>query len=319
MKDIKLLYLPVVAVVLFSCSILPKNLGKEEGFIWCNARYLDFWAYPKLGSVDPIRDKRFALADKGYLYALAASITLQKEGKDEDKHFIAPPYMNRVSKLEWDDKNGFQASTFELYEETGSSQLKEVIVAFRGTDEPKDWLKQNISLAPEQFPPARQYLKLVAYTYPTSRIVVAGFSLGGGLAIHVLLHSETSILISEAWAFNPSPVTGFKERVDERLYVVANEGEILKSLRKLNWGPSHLGAIDEHYTDNFDLVESSSVYGHSRWVLTRQMLFFADMVHYERSGRRDQSSPSLEILKLANTPKGCCGSRKQYLTDQGRL
>ena len=139
------------------------------------------------------------------------------------------------------------------------------------------------------------------------------------LAIHVLLNDETSKYISEAWAFNSSPVTGYKERVDKRLYVLSVEGEILKYLRTLNWGPTRLGAIDEHYSDNFNLVGSSSVYAHSRWILTREMIFFADMVHYENSGREDESSPALDILKASNEPTGCNGYRKQFLIDNGRL
>jgi hypothetical protein len=296
-------------------SILPSNWGNEEGYIWCNARYLDIWAYPNPIKVTPPKDVRLTLASRGYIYALAAGLTLQKPGESEDKHFRAPEYLIRDKALEVNKPNiGFQASTFTYRDPSNPTRAPEIIVAFRGSDEWTDYWKHNFALwsEPEQYAPARDYVKRVAAVYPGWRLVVAGFSLGGGLAVHVILHEDTSSLVAEAWALNPSPRIGVEKRQDPRIFMAAVEGELLEIFRS-----GGMGATNGHFSNKFGLINSSSVYGHSRWVLMRQMLYFADFVEYEKSGRQAQTTPPLEIILNSNVPKGCTPKILNELSKHG--
>ncbi|WP_116365139.1 Mbeg1-like protein [Parahaliea mediterranea] len=299
-------------------SILPKNWGNEEGYIWCNARYLDINAYKESGSAKPESDLKLALARKGYIYALAAGLTLQKSGESEDKHFFAPDSLRRIDTLNVDDrKSGFQASTFEYYGSGDRFSSPKIIIAFRGSDEfYPDYLKHNFALwwEPVQFKPAREYVKKVAKTYPSNDLIATGFSLGGGLAIHVLQSKPTSSLITQAWAFNPSHRTGVKKSPSDRLYLAAVEGEILELFRT-----DGLGAIEGHYSNEYGLINSSSIYGHSRWVLIRQMLYYADLVEFEESGRTKNRTEPLDIIMASNVPNGCTEKIRRELANHGRI
>ncbi|WAF78411.1 Mbeg1-like protein [Aeromonas dhakensis] len=309
-------------ITLTSCSLMPSNWGKEEGFVWCNARYLDLTspAYKYPNTVNPNKDKRFKLAYEGYIYALLGAVVLQKEQEYEDKHFALPDYIEVDSTR--DDKTGFQASAFKVYTNSDKTQIKEVVIAFRGTDQTwRDYSKHNLSPFPQQYQPAEDYVLEISNKYNNKRIVVTGYSLGGGLAMHVLNNYRTSSKINQAWAFNSSPRTGEKITVEPRLYLISAKGEVLNLPRKvLRGGPKSLGALDEHFSDDYDLVAASSIYLHSRWVLARQIIIFADMVYFEKSGRQPgYISPPLEILKLANTAKGCTEDYKDFLIRHGRL
>lgn len=302
-------------------AIWPANWGKEEGYIWCNARYLDLWAYCEPNSVDPTKDARLAIADRGYIYALAAGLVLQKAEEQEDKHFHAPAYLVHVKKLDEDDPHtGFQASTFEYRDPNNPQNLREVIIAFRGTDEFTDWIKHNLAIwwEPVQFTKARLYIKRIAQTeeYRDRKLVVAGFSLGGGLAVHVTLNEETSVHVKEAWALNPSPRIGNvnADRPDSRVNVAAVQGEFLEVFRQ-----GKLGAPDDQFSNDYGLIKSSSVYGHGRWVLLRQMLYFADLVAYEKSGRTALMTQPLEIIMNSNVPNGCTEHIRGNLKSKGRV
>lgn len=314
--------LAISAVVLLSgCSLLPVNFGKEEGYVWCNARYLDLTspAYQKPHTINPDKDKRFRLAYNGYIYALLGAVELQKEGKSADKHFALPKYIEFDSSI---TDSGFQASAFKIYENADREVLKEIVVAFRGTDQFwKDYSGHNLHPFPKQYKPAQDFVLKTSDKYKGTKLVVTGYSLGGGLAMNVLHNDATSSRISQAWAFNSSPRTGEDVKVDPRLYLLSAKGEILDLPRRiLREGPKSLGAIDEHFSDGYDLVGASSAYLHSRWVLARQMLIFADMVYYEQSGRDgNYISPPLEILRMASTPKGCDGKYRKFLEDNDRL
>lgn len=299
-------------------ALWPANWGNEEGYIWCNARYLDLWAYPDIGTVNPERDVRLRLAERGYPYAVAAALTLQKPGKSEDKHFAVPTFLMRDARMDEDDSSsGFQAATYLLHQPGSPGGSDEVVVAFRGSDSWRDYWKHNLTVfrTPAQYKPARAYVRRVAARYPDRRLVVTGFSLGGGLAVHVTRDNETSRFVKEAWAFNPSPRTGHAASDDSRVFMAAVKGEILSVARR-----GGLGAPKEQYSNEFGLVRSSSVYGHSRWVLTRQMLSYADLVAYDQAGRpADFVSPPLEILAASNEPSGCKGKRRADLVQRGRL
>ncbi|WP_429952358.1 Mbeg1-like protein [Aeromonas veronii] len=319
---IKMAPLFFIVISLSSCSLFPSNMGREKGFVWCNARYLDLTspAYKNPNTVNPNNDKRFRLAYEGYIYALLGAVVLQKEQEHEDKHFNLPGYIEVDSTR--DDQSGFQASAFKVYANNDKTQIKEIVIAFRGTDQFwRDYSKHNLSPFPEQYKPAEDYVLDISSKYSDSKIVVTGYSLGGGLAMHVLHNKRTTSKISQAWAFNSSPRTGEKIKVDSRLFLISAKGEILDLPRRiLREGPRSLGALDSHFSDDYNLVDASSIYLHSRWVLARQMLIFADMVYFEKSGRQSSYiSPPLEILKLANTAQGCTEEYREFLIRHGRL
>ncbi|MGR5339144.1 Mbeg1-like protein [Vibrio astriarenae] len=314
----RILIIIAVTAIISGCGIFPKNWFKEEGYVWCNARYLDLTSepYKPYGSATRA-DKRINLAMKGYVYALLGAVELQKKGESDDKHFNLPPY---IEFLESRNDGGFQASSFKVYTSDDKTELYEVVVVYRGTDEIIDWTRHNLSLTPEQYKPAREFLIHTANKFPDERIVVTGYSLGGGLAIHVLANEETTGLVSEAWAFNTSPRTGESSKKDKRLYVLGVKGEALGTARAAKKGLASLGAVPEHYEVGYDLINASSIYLHARYVLARQVLIFADMGYYEEAGRQENYvSPPLRILKLAELPQGCDGSYKEKLVKAGRL
>jgi dienelactone hydrolase len=278
------------SILLCGCSVFPRHGGNLSGKIWCNSRYLPYVDEFAKQEFHAVGD-RYKVAARGYPYAVAGSLALQSDGKKEHA-FNLPKSMTHAADLDSRNESGFFASTY-LYDPPGSPP--EVVVAFRGTNDARDWIMHNFSPAPEQFDLARTYVVNVARRYPDRRLVVAGFSLGGGLAVHVTQHAATSPLIKEAWAFNPSPRNGVKDSVDSRIWMAAVEGEILNLFRA---GSS--GAPDGQHSQRFNLVSSSSIFGHYRYVLTRQILHFADLNDFVVSGRTRSTTPALEILQASD-------------------
>ena len=186
-------------VLIFSLILISGCASnRDEGFVWCNARYLDLTNddYQKDDSINPQNDKSLRLAKEGYLYAVAVAVAgavvLQKPGEDEDRHFNLPPYMVEVESLQVnknDDKTGFQASTFEIYTDDSLTTLEEVVISFRGSDEWNDWA-HNLKIMKLQFNPSEKYVNKVVTYYGNKlndkKLVVVGFSLGGGLAMKAI-------------------------------------------------------------------------------------------------------------------------------------
>ncbi|MGR6839524.1 hypothetical protein ACU5DF_10600 [Aliivibrio wodanis] len=298
--------------------------NRDEGFVWCNARYLDLTNenYQKDGSINPQKDKSLRLAKEGYLYAVAGSVVLQKPGEDEDRHFNLPPYMVEVINLqvkENDDKTGFQASTFEIYTDDSLTTLEEVVISFRGSDEWNDWA-HNLKIMRLQFNSSENYINKVITYYGNKlndkKLVAVGFSLGGGLAMKAI---RVNPRVDEVWAFNTSPVDGEGFSVEENQYTLSVKGEILSLIRWFPAGPDTLGSLDEHHYADYDLIHSNPISAHARWGLTRQLLILADMVYFEESGRKNISSPPLKILKGSPTPRGCKDKQMTFLKKHDRI
>jgi dienelactone hydrolase len=249
--------------------------------------------YKDIGRDGKPLPKKWRLARDGYIYAVAATLTLQREDKGSQFNFQQPSVLKSVDSLTEDKFNGFQAETF-IYDHDGK---KEAVIAFRGSDQfIIDYLFQNFAIWQVQNPSARDYVKRVA-SDPAVKgmdIVVVGNSLGGGLAAHVAYHPETRKFIKSAWVFNPSPRTGVAkpQREDPRMHMLATTQEILGVSERRK-----IGAFHENRSEEFDLVSSSSIYSHYRWVLARQVLWYADLSYFVESGRKSSSTPPLEILK----------------------
>lgn len=293
-------------------DIPPKNFGRLEGRAWCNERYLDMVdEYQDLANSQQFR-KQLSLSKAGYIYSVASVLTLQKDNKESEFNFTKPVYLKEVKSLAEDQSNGFQAYTFIRSDpETGKNI--EAIIAFRGSDQWRDYFLHNFWIWPIQYEPARNYVKKVASDPQIKdlKIVVTGYSLGGGLAAHVAQHFDTSALVSQAWAFNPTPRMGVSAKEmtgdNSRIYLLASEYEILGISER-----AKIGADKEHTSEDFGLVKSSSIYSHYRWVLGRQILQYADLAYYLESGRTAITTPPLEILESQQI-KACTSETKQKI------
>ncbi|NWA09752.1 DUF2974 domain-containing protein [Pseudomonas gingeri] len=293
-KKSHLLSTTLLFTALQGCSWLPINKGKLEGRYWCNDRYIDMVAEHQ----DPIGPKlknKLNLAQRGYLYSTAAVLTLQKENSDPDFNFKKPDYLTEITSLTEDQSNGFQATTY-IHKDPRTGTPLEAIIAFRGSDQIfKDYILHNFSPWPIQFKPARDYVKKVSRDPATKglKLIVTGYSLGGGLAVHVTKNPETSNYISQAWAFNPSWRIGdVNENTDPRIFLMANKYEVLNAHDR-----SKIGAPASQTDTDYDLVRSSAIYGHYRWVLERDILIYADFADYVDSGRTAKTTQPSEILK----------------------
>lgn len=282
-----------IALSLSACSVIPINFGKLEGKVWCNERYLpDVAEYKNPTSEGWENTKRkIELSKRAYMYSVAAVLALQKNNNETRFHFSQPSRLEEIKELERNLETGFQASSYILAKGTGNEE-DVIVIAFAGSNEWKDYFLHNFSPNPIQYSDAKKYIHDVSI-HPRAiglKIVVTGFSLGGGLAVHVTKTPETSNLVYQAWIFNPTPRAGVQDGVDDRIYLLSTSYEILKKLNR-----SGLGAPKSQTMETFGLIRSSSIYSHYRWVLTRQILWYADMGLYAESG--DEETEPLKILR----------------------
>ncbi|MDJ0022309.1 hypothetical protein SB719_14260 [Pantoea sp. SIMBA_079] len=298
----------------------PSNAGKIEGVVWCNQRYLDM--VDDYQKIDYETKKKLALAKEGYVYALAATLTLQKNNSDKQFNFITPSYLEKIKELSKDNVgffNGFAAESF-IYSNQFTGE-KELIVAFRGSDDFfKDYLFQNLAPFPVQNKYAREYVK-EAIKYRERRAgffgpktVVVGNSLGGGLAAHVTNSEETANDITDAWVFNPSPRTGVLPPLggNPKIRLLSTKSEALNISQRKGLGVQH----QNEYT-GFNLIKSSSIYNHYRWVLMREILWYADFAFYLDSDKKAKTTPPLEIIQAQNITSAQCGETNK-ITDARR-
>ncbi|GAB3383879.1 Mbeg1-like protein [Lysobacter fragariae] len=262
--------------------------------VWCNTRYLD--AIPEhQPPFSATKSTMFPIAKRGYPYALASTLVLQ-DGGGLDHAFSGDQVLTRVDWLT-DANNGhggFYAATFTR--KLGNEMPDEVIVAFRGTNDTRDWLLHNLSPFPEQYRQARRYVERVASALPVrTRLVVTGHSLGGGLAAHVAQHRDTRDLVQEAWVFNPSPRDGVWTHETPNIWFASSKGEILNAFR---W--DYVGAPKNQRTTEFKLIDASSVYRHFRYVITREILHYADLTEHVEGGRKSTTTIPLQILERSD-------------------
>ncbi|MGF1779005.1 hypothetical protein [Vibrio nomapromontoriensis] len=315
-----------IALVVTGCA--NNDIGHNDvGYAWCNARYLDYTFYTAEAGFNLDKDKRFSLASKGYLYAIAADYSLQKDLANKDRHVKLPPYMRVVSELTVDkDPNGtgFEATTIEIY---SGDDLREIVMAFTGSNDSADW-GHNLKLMKSQFGVTEKYIDRVVEHYrdvlddDSIKFVSAGYSLGGGLSMQALRYEKR---VDEGWAFNPSPWSGMPFSVEDNQYLLAASGEILAYTRWIKKGPHRLGTLDENYSDNYNLIKANPFTTHSRWILTRQLLIMADLDYFEKTNRTDSpepgrtQSPALKILHESPLPRGCISPYREELEAKGRL
>ncbi len=288
-------YMIVILALIFLSSCSLKYADREHGKIWCNDRYLN-----KLDT--PFSDKELAVAERGYIYALAGVLVLQDSQQESKDHYFPTPSRLKLIDNPKRDFSGFEVGTFKLYETEDRENIKEIIIAFTGSNDSADWLWSNLLFSKKQYRLAEKYVLKIIEQYPNSKIVLAGYSLGGGLAVHVAKNPSIKEYISEVWALNPSPKIYASGEEDKKIWLAAVRGEALAKMRKplfYNWpGVNNIGAPAEQTADDFYLVKSTSIYGHFRWVLARNMLHAADLSIYKRT-KAEKTEP-LMILKSSS-------------------
>jgi len=302
---IGLRYYYIILVSLFAlggCGIMPVNKGKLEGRAWCDTRYLDtvkeYQDYELIG--DNVR-KKLRLSKEGYIYAVAAVLPLQQNGKESEFYFSPPDRLQEIKELKRKDVSGFEAMTFVLNDDEGKPT--KTIISFAGSNQWRDYLLHNFWITPIQFDNARAYVDEVL-NYPVAGnlpLIATGVSLGGGLAVHVKKDNKTSKYIQEAWAFNPSNRIQADSAENPNIYLLANDYEILKKLNREN-----IGAYPENTSDDFDLIRSSSIYAHYRWVVTRQILHYADLAIYFETERSSDTTEPMRILQSQQISREVC-------------
>ena len=266
----------------------------EAARFWCNERFLN-------PAANPFDARHLKLARRGYLYAVAAALALQQDNAEgRAYHFTAPARMREVDRPSR-DRSGFEVTTFEVLD-APEGKLQEVVIAFAGSNDDVDWDKTNFGEDKRQYIQARRYVRKIAAlpAYQGVRLVVTGFSLGGALAVHVTKHPETSRLVSETWAFNPSPKTWVGNQVDRRIWLAAAANEGLRFAREISIalvpGVARIGAPDNQRAEGFYLLDANPVVSHYRWVLTRNILHVADLALRIEQGS-DASTEPLQILQ----------------------
>jgi hypothetical protein len=125
---------------------------------------------------------------------------------------------------------------FAVFEKHEGSKLVEVVVAFRGTDDKKDWIQNLVPFHRVQVPPASEAFERILKRYEGQdvKVVATGHSLGGSLAFHMSFVYPNV----DAVAFNSSPVTkaGLAVQEGNSRTSAWESGEILQPPRNpVNW------------------------------------------------------------------------------------
>jgi len=160
------------------------------------------------------------ISNEVYQYAIMSSNSYNRDTQ------VKLPDWNRVKRVV--SSHGFSADIYI------SNNKREVVIAFRGTDDKKDWKYGNIAIDVNgQYNDADELFKLVKSEYGQNiKITTTGHSLGGGLAIHVSLRNRDV----NAFVFNPSPrffSTDSYDKYNNRVVIVYESGEILSLIRPL--------------------------------------------------------------------------------------
>ena len=292
-----LLLVPSSYVVYLLHATAPEvAVGPES--IWCNTRYL-----PKLDARSAvINSTHQRVAVNGYLYALLGAHALQKDNREGQEHFFQlPARVKKIPDLHVHHlASGFEANTVEIYDRQQPEKLLEVVVAFTGSNDDADW-RTNFSFDQTQYIQAREYVTKVAAHYANVPLVVTGFSLGGGLAVHVTKDPATAKLVSLAWVFNPSPKTWSDASVNPKIWLAATSDDILKIAREPFFdflpGVAAIGAPADQRAENYYLIESNPVHAHFRWALARNILHSADLALWKNANGMLEFSEPLEILQ----------------------
>ncbi|MDQ7988697.1 MAG: hypothetical protein REI09_03595 [Candidatus Dactylopiibacterium sp.] len=288
--------LRILLVLLVALAAAP---GHAASRFWCGERYLD-------PAGRPFDARHLSVARRGYLYAVGAALALQKQDRESLAHRFALPERLREIDRPPRDPSGFEAAAYEVLDAPGGTPV-EILIAYAGSNDETDWRDTNFGTSRRQYVLARRYLARIALrpAYRDLRVVVAGFSLGGALAVHVTKHAETRKLVHESWAFNPSPKTWVGPERDARIWMAASTRDGLGLLRTVSHytrllpGVSEIGAPSAQRADGYYLLDANPVVSHYRWVLTRNLLQAADLALRIEQPATDDTEP-MRILRAAH-------------------
>jgi hypothetical protein len=180
-------------------------------------------------------------------YAILSNNAYQRE-----KPFPLPPGWSEAKDKRFDEGEGL---AYAVYERRTGDKVAAAVVAFRGTDDLKDWL-QNVTPFHKQTPDAERAFKVIADHYRGlgADTSATGHSLGGGLALHMAFTFPRV----EAIAFNSSPVVqaGKDPFMGNRRTSVWEAGEVLQPLRELKGRLRHFWTGTELVEVDFDKNDS---------------------------------------------------------------
>ncbi len=160
------------------------------------------------------------IAKQNYIYALMSANAY-------DKGFqVEIPKWKRVKRYVIQE-HGFSADVYI------SDDNKNVVIAYRGTDDLKDWIFGNADTDVHgQYADADNIFSTVYNEYAKANIMVVGHSLGGGLALHVsITHKDVDAVV-----FNTSPrvfVAKEVQRYKNKVVLIYETGEILTVVREI--------------------------------------------------------------------------------------
>lgn len=124
---------------------------------------------------------------------------------------------------------------YKIFHRKADGQVREVILAFRGTDSLRDFATGNLSL--RQNNAGLRLFDEQRAMWPAARITVTGHSLGGGIASHITLNRKGT----DGFFFNTSPVfLKGKRNFDNDRNSIVEYGEVNKLLRLFGREPTQL-------------------------------------------------------------------------------
>ena len=199
----------------------------------------------------------------------------------------------------YDPKTGFSATTFLLYEEEGTSKPGELIIAFSGSNEAKDWWANLTPFGLKHYKRARLYFDEMVSRFDTEnrlKVVVTGYSLGGGISLNVLKNKDTRDFVDKAVIFNSSTKSySWDVRRDSKLWAASTKYEGLKLFRRFMRFLGASIAPDTQRAEGYNLSQKNLIEDHYNDVLTRSLLHVADYALGTES--TDETEP-MKILQL---------------------
>ncbi|ACE84407.1 alpha/beta hydrolase family protein [Cellvibrio japonicus] len=185
-------------------------------------------------------DQVRSLADEAWLYA-----QLSQNVYADNDDFMLRDTVRLIEEFDRKDINFYSA----LYQDTATGTYSFI---FRGTDSFEDFRTGNNPFEQIQNKIALSIVESKTKEYSLDSFVVAGHSLGGGIATHVSLNIQGATL----YTFNGSPV--FKKsnvKFNNQRDSIVERGEVLKIVRLLAREPDQIytsiectsgNAIEEH-------------------------------------------------------------------------